>query len=562
MFFLLRAAGLAIAIWMLTYGLRLRDDVWRWSSPIRYTDDIANGLRQGNAVLDEGAALAQAEGDPSPDGTLWTARFLHGYLERYDTVVEQAPPDKHFSLDYSPARLLVMSTWARYVRSVDPSGVQFAEHDALPLLRLNTACDIAAAFFIFLLVRHWILRSRPCDRETAWMFGLVAALVSWFNPSTLIDAHMWPQWDVWIVPCYLAAMYLASTQWWFAAGMAIAIGAMFKGQMLMVAPVMVLWPLFGGKWSAAMRISIGFLFAAALMASPWLARNQQAWEWITLVLLLSIALVIVSKLGVRIAIRRGWPIWSVIPIVALICEPCGFSNADTLLLGAAIALTPFLARRLKFSGSAVWLSVIMTASILVASRVFDGTWSWWWVGFEFGTRHALHMINGTVSNLAALLAEVYNWRLDDLVGRLGTYEITIKTLLVTIYACTLVLSAFGAAMHDRRKDARALIALTAPWVLMFTLLPQMHERYLMWAAAMCGVAIASSVGMGLLHLFVIGISITMIGGGMIWRNPGFLPGAASFVAGTRPGIAWMLLLIAAIYLFLAITPRPRRQQSP
>ncbi len=52
-----------------------------------------------------------------------------------------------------------------------------------------------------------------------------------------------------------------------------------------------------------------------------------------------------------------------------------------------------------------------------------------------------------------------------------------------------------------------LIAIAAPWLLMFALLGQMHERYLMWGAVVSAVALGVSVRLSIIH-FVISIAST------------------------------------------------------
>ena len=73
-------------------------------------------------------------------------------------------------------------------------------------------------------------------------------MLVWCNPLLLIDSHAWPQWDVWILPIFLFAALLASLNRWMLAGMLLGIGCMFKGQMLLAGPVLILWPLFEGRW--------------------------------------------------------------------------------------------------------------------------------------------------------------------------------------------------------------------------------------------------------------------------------------------------------------------------
>ena len=78
-----------------------------------------------------------------------------------------------------------------------------------------------------------------------WACGLVAALLVWFDPVSLVNSHVWPQWDVWIVPFIIIAYLLASLDLWVGAGLMIGLGCMFKGQMLFACPdpdsVAALW---------------------------------------------------------------------------------------------------------------------------------------------------------------------------------------------------------------------------------------------------------------------------------------------------------------------------------
>ena len=40
-------------------------------------------------------------------------------------------------------------------------------------------------------------------------------------------------------------------------------------QLLLVMPILFLWPLFAGRWSATVRVLTGFLLGAGLLLSPW-----------------------------------------------------------------------------------------------------------------------------------------------------------------------------------------------------------------------------------------------------------------------------------------------------
>src|SRR5205814_261851 len=141
----------------------------------------------------------------------------------------------------------------------------------------NTIGEIAAAIAVFLLVatrtqsskrRTQSEDSRDPDSSSLFgtlrsafsapprsiVLGLVAALFFWFNLALISNAHMWPQWDSWLLPFLLWAFVAASAEWWFAAGLLIAVGAMFKAQILFGAPLLILWPLFRGKLSAIARL--------------------------------------------------------------------------------------------------------------------------------------------------------------------------------------------------------------------------------------------------------------------------------------------------------------------
>ena len=48
-------------------------------------------------------------------------------------------------------------------------------------------------------------------------------MLLWLNFAVLIDAHAWPQWDVWLLPFFLGAMWAASTRRWMLAGFVFAL---------------------------------------------------------------------------------------------------------------------------------------------------------------------------------------------------------------------------------------------------------------------------------------------------------------------------------------------------
>ena len=248
---------------------------------LRYQQDIANGFYWGNQTLVEGRRLSPEE---KPDS--WRT-FARGYLGLYDRVQADAYEDNYY-LDYPPLRLLVMSIWAKQVRAKFPGVEDGTPEYVEPLLSVNLLCELVTAAGIFLLVRLGVRRSsgatdsgllhRLPPAERGWVCGLLAASVAWLEPSLILDAHAWPQWDVWILPFYLFAAIAALTRRWFWCGCLLAVGGMLKGQLLFVAPFFVFWPLWQKRWDRAGRVLAGFAATSALLVSPWLLRNALAWE--------------------------------------------------------------------------------------------------------------------------------------------------------------------------------------------------------------------------------------------------------------------------------------------
>src|SRR6266498_1699152 len=288
--------GLLIATIFLA-GIQLRRWIGDATRHVRYQHDIVNGFYWGSEVLKEARRLSPDEASANS----WTG-FCRGYFALYDRVKDKAY-ENEYGLDYAPLRLLAMAIWAKEVRDGFPWVSD--DHPKLvnPLLKINFICELVSALAIFLLVRECLRRSRPTQssllnrlplQHRGWICGLAAASAAWLDPSMILDAHGWPQWDVWILPFYLFAALAALNNRWFLCGCLLAAGAMFKGQLLFVTPFFVLWPLWQKRWNRALRVFAGFAATAALIASPWLLRTSVAW----------IALVAVTGFSSLFLLRR------------------------------------------------------------------------------------------------------------------------------------------------------------------------------------------------------------------------------------------------------------------
>src|SRR5882724_10680643 len=198
------AALLVVALFL--GGVQLRRWIGESTRHVRYQHDIVNAFYWGSETLKEARRLSPDEASANS----WAA-FARGYFTLYDRVKRKAY-DHDYRLDYPPLRLLMMSIWARLVRSDFPGVDDGHPKHLKPLLNVNLACELISALAIFLLVRLWVRRSSgatysPFPRglalqHRAMICGLAAASVAWLEPSMILDTHGWPQWDVWILPFY------------------------------------------------------------------------------------------------------------------------------------------------------------------------------------------------------------------------------------------------------------------------------------------------------------------------------------------------------------------------
>jgi hypothetical protein len=443
-------------------GIQLRHWIGENTRHVRYQHDIINGLYWGNEVLSEAHDLSPDEASANS----W-AGFFRGYFALYDRVKNEAY-ENDYALDYPPLRLLVMSLWAKHVRSEFPEVDNDHPKLVSALLKINLLCELLSAIAIFFLVRFCVRRSSITTRsiflpdlalkDRAFICGLAAASVAWLEASMILDAHGWPQWDVWILPFYLFSTLAALKNRWFWCGCLLALGAMLKGQLLFVAPFFVLWPLWQKKWTRALRMLAGFTATTALIVSPWVLHNRLAW--------MSVAIV--------------------------------------------VGVTLLFLRRYEYRHSGAWLAGIAGCAVFVVGAFTDGSFTWLQVGFIYGSEHYPYLFISSCYNLASLLAE-RGWSLkDSLLSvhiRSLNLDLTLQWTLRLLYLGALVLCARGMARRHHARNPNILIAIATPWLLMFALLGQMHERYLMWGAVVSAVALGVSVRLSIMH-FIISIAST------------------------------------------------------
>ena len=445
--------GLAVAA-AVAGGLRLRRWAWDASASAHFLPDIRNAHRWGRAA----------------------SRI--GYPNLYRDRVDQQNPNLNLQLDYPPLRLLIMERWAGWTRREFPKNRKWQpsyEFNA-PLLRLNNAFELIAALAVFSLVVLWARRAagdRAPPGRRPWvrggdlkpaLAGAGAALLVWFNPALIWVAHCWPQWDAWGVAVYLLAALFASLGFWLAVGLVLGVGALLKGQVLVVAAVFVLWPLFARKPADAVRVLLGLFLGIALGGSPWLLGTFATGRW---------------------AFHPPAAFWVAGVVIA---------TAVGLLLWK---------RRNPDVRAAPWLAGAALLALVLCVPLFDADLAWLKVGFLFGSGHFPVLRMGRTQNLPALL-EVW---VPALHGRATPL---LRGTLWMVYVAGLLLCARFTARAAREPRPQILAAFAVPWLLSFALLPQMHERYLVYGAVMTAMAAVALRGFQLLQLAVVHLVLTAV----------------------------------------------------
>jgi hypothetical protein len=229
-----------------------------------------------------------------------------------------------------------------------------------------------------------------------------------------------------------------------------------------------------------------------------------------------------------------------------------------MLLATAIFIVPWVLPR-RLIGA--WLLFAFAAALWLAGSFGNGSRTWWDIGFMYGTQKHGDMQLGaqSLSNLSSLLHERYGWNLHDFVGTLRlpfgiAIPLDMQGFCGLIFTAAMLLCAIAAAVHMRRKDARFLIVLVAPWVLFTILLTQMTARYMTLPAVVGSLLIGISVEMSLLPFLQTVLAGVMLGNQMLMENTDTAPVALSMTQPTFPDLGWLTVLLAAILLVSALMP--------
>jgi len=451
----------------------------------------------------------------------------------------------------------------------------------------------SAGWWMFLLLRFVsaVCLARFLPRPFRGpMCGLVAATMVWLNPAGILDSFGFPQWDSWLPPFFLLAAVLVTLDWWIAAGLLLGVGCMFKGQLLFVSPVLVLCPLLAGWPGRFLRIIAGLCAGAGLVVWPWLVTNLRAQHWIifacaagaffcavssfrSVIWRRSVAFARAAWREYHSLIVKRYPLSSrtnlsltLIVLLAIVSLTVGAYlqrgiPSPGIFLGIAIAVVPwFLPRRML----GAWLLFVFASALWLAAVELDGAWSWWKIGFLFGTKkhQVMQLGSQSLSNLSSILGERYGWSLHDPITTLtlpwlGSIDLDLRDFLATIYFTAMALCAIAAASHLRRRDPRFLIALVAPWALFPVILTQMAARYPMLPAVVGSSLVAVSVEMSLLAFVQTVLACIMLGNQLMLANDSMAPVTFSITQPTHPDIAWAMMLLTATIFLAAMMPSRR-----
>jgi hypothetical protein len=387
---------------------------------------------------------------------------------------------------------------------------------------------------------------------------------------------------------------------------------MFKGQTLIAAPLLLLWPLLAGRFGAAAKFTIGLALAAGVILSPWLVLNNQPLRfaaepvrWIGLVMVAAGAALGVSIMRGGLSAANAGMKWTVfwISAVAGIAALSVFAlhnwrmdasaaGAGLVLLGIGIVVPPWVLPR---RASGVWLAAVLAGSVWISADLFGGDWTWKTVGFEYGMRKHpdMSLWGENNGNLAQILETRFGWKLHTAVltvhppdllnglhliarranGQLSGWAhdwgldgtpvtVDARGFLIGVFAVALLAAGAGAAMQSRRNDPRVLASMAAVWTLMPNLLCQMAARYQIWGAAFSALLIGISPEMGILHVLFSLLAVGMIGAEVLEADPQRSPALHAMMTRFAPDDGWITLGIGVIFLYVALVPgrRPARNE--
>jgi len=555
-------------VWMTILGTGYRRWIWNAAEPVRMVFDIQRNQRFGAEAL-------QA-----------------GWLNVYEDELARNPPEDD-RLDYPPLRLLTYEAWMAWERAADRTPrhwVADIRYNAF-LMGFSTTFEWFGAAAAFLIV-YWWTRYRPGTALASgqggpdpWL-GLLPAtaafLCAWFDPGVAIVGHGWPSANVWAPPVYLWAALLCLWDRWFIAGLLLGIGVHLQGQLSFSAAVFIVWPLAAGRPGCALRWICGFALAFALVVSGWMLTvrpdlhehvrlvNRPALAWVAGSLGLLMATGLRGPLHRRLA--KSWFLIPAIAAIAVISLPAmlgGGVRMCAITFVAAIGLA-CLFWFLRWSSLRYLLALATAACLLGCMPFFGASTVWWDTGFRYGTERFPEMTVGSVSNLPAVLQYSYGWENlhavvftipPAMMHGLPTEPIPVdmRQLLMGSFFVLLLVAGAAIGRQWRQGNFNFLVALVLPWVLFYTICPQMGPRYPVFIAGVGAICVGQSVGMLLVSLFFSALTLQQI---LAYRlDASASPTLVHILTPLSPGLSWAVIACACVFLWVSCGDLWRRARS-
>ena len=170
---------------------------------------------------------------------------------------------------------------------------------------------------------------------------------------------------------------------------------------------------------------------------------------------------------------------------------------------------------------------------------------------------------GTALNLPALLEKTCGATLHQqiLSTRIAGADVTLelRTALLVLYAMLLVRCAWGIARQARLGDRGLLVSIAAPWALMFFILAQMDERYLVWSACFTAAAIAVGRLPLLAHAALSFAGTATMLEFLLLEAPATATSPSTHLLIKLNPLAWLFTAAAVTYLFLSSLQSSKRE---
>ena len=540
------------AVPIVNYGIHIRPQIYSNTDGLHW-GDAYNAIQYGQGSIHYG--------------------LFHLYEPMYQAQragIDPLPDRTRTAMDYPPLRLMVVGAWARWAQRTNTANrLDYAGSGSnviIPMLRLNTASELISSILVFLLIRMWCIRANLASgRQMPWWRGIpagyIGALLMWFNPGLLWNSYAFPQWDTWIIPFFLSAVLMACVDWWFAAGLLIGMGAFLKGQMFIVAPLFIFWPLFQLKWDAAVRWLCGLAMISAAIALPFMEPSKAAliqFLFAVAALAMSIPFVIRLRLDYRLLLVCGaiagalaWP-WNSDASIGFRIVPLGLAGLVWLLRYVRPRIVPHL------------FALVVAVLVFMLMPLHHASDFWFQVGFKHGTEKFPIVATAGTNNLPAILIRYFQiggtgeGQAETPVDVWLLGQMQIRTLMIGLYGACLVLCSFSAARHMRKSDPRFLLAMATPWICSFALLTQLNNRYIVWAAGMSALLPAVGVGMTLLGILISFLAWEGVAQ-LMYNKYDAGSEISRYLNPLQTNLGWLLALAAAVYLYVMLVPRPRLQ---